>query len=229
MGEAQLEENYAAQFEAQVLAKLKETALLNPGATANTQTSGAAATTAVTSYNSASSGTSNNSTSVASASPSPASSSSGSTSSGGTTSSGSSSGSGSSGSSPGSPGSGTTEDPDYTLLSLLYDEFGQYHENLQPYLDAAEQDPAGGIGAPDADLVGLYYAADSINQFVQQHPSVKDGDKILADEGDVMLLTDRYWGLGGVQAETAYTYILLYYPAGTYASYAEEQLSLLTK
>lgn len=224
MGEAQIEENYAAQYEAQVLAKLKADLAQNPGASSNTAASGTVVTAATVSNNSVLSGTLNTLASLTGGTSSSTTASS-STLSGGSSSSGSSgSGSGSS-----SGGSGTTEDPNYTLLSMLYDEFTQYKENMQPYFDAAEQDPAGAIGAPDADLVGLYYAADSMIQFVQQHPDVKDGDKMLAEVGDAMALTDRYWGLGGVQAETAYTYILLYYPGGSYASYAEEQLSLLTE
>lgn len=224
MGEAQIEENYAAQYEAQFLARLKAELAQNPGASGNTAASDTVMTTAVASYNSVLSGTLNTLTSLSSGTSSSTTSSSPASSGGSSSSGSSSSGSGSS-----SGSSGTTEDPDYALLSLLFDDFQQYQENMQPYFDAAEQDPAGGIGAPDADLVGLYYAADSIIQFVQQHPQVKDGDMVLADVGDTMVLTDRYWGLGGVQAEAAYTYILLYYPAGSYAAYAEEQLSLLTE
>lgn len=147
-------------------------------------------------------------------------------------SSGSSSGTSSSGGSGTSSSGGATQtqtNTDYQSLMSLYAQFQVYQADANSIISQANTNPwsARDLVISDQTLVNLFSSSYAIFDFIKAHPTVSEGDKVLASVGDTLTSIYTLWGLGRYEAQTAYLMINYYYPAGSYVAHAEQQLSLL--
>lgn len=143
-------------------------------------------------------------------------------------------GSASGGATSSSPSSGSTTptpavDSDYQNLMNYFADFQNYQTVVDPIISQAGSNPwsARDLLIDDQTLVSLLLSSHTIFDFISSHPTVTDGDKVLASVGDTLASIYSLWGVGRYEAQSAYLMINLYYPVGGYVADAEAGLLLL--
>ncbi len=118
---------------------------------------------------------------------------------------------------------------DDQALMEYFTDFQSYEQTAEPIMTQAIANPwsARDLVIDDQTLVSLLASSHSIFDFVRTHPSVTEGDAVLASVGDTLTVIYSLWGLGWNEAQTAYLMINIYYPNGSYVSHAQEGLSSL--